>query len=146
MAVTAATEQNMATVRRFVDEVFNGRDYEALEGIWADDVVQHGPVAGVELHGFEECREYLEGVHGAFSDLECTEEFCVADGDLVASYYTYRGTHDGEFMGIEPTGESAEIAGMVLNRVEDGEITESWVVADFFGLMAQVGAVETPAA
>ncbi|MFP9190820.1 ester cyclase [Natronosalvus vescus] len=81
--------------------------------------------------------------HAAFSDLEATEgiQFSDESGEYVCSAYTYRGTHDGDFMGIPPTDTEAEIQGLVINRIEDGRIAEAWVLADFLGLLQQVGVV-----
>lgn len=143
MAISTTLKQNRQLVRRFVEDVFNGREYDALEEFWASDYVQHGPGHGVEMDR-DTAREHMEMIHSAFPDVDCVEEACVCEGDWVASHYTYRGTHEGEFNGIEPTGIEAEIGGMVLNRIEDGRIAESWVYPDFMSLMEQLGAFEAP--
>ncbi|PSP54853.1 ester cyclase, partial [Halobacteriales archaeon QS_1_67_19] len=56
--------------------------------------------------------------------------------------YTMTGTQQGEFKGIPPTGEDVEIAGIAIYRVDDGTITEAWVVSDFLRAMKQIGVVE----
>ena len=87
----------------------------------------------------------METVHAGFPDFAATEEFSLCEGDLVASRLTYTGTHDGEFMGVPATGESVEVTGTAINRLEDGRIVENWPEMDFPGLLEQMGAVDAPA-
>ena len=98
-------------------------------------------MAGMELHGTDEALETMRMFHAAFSDLEADEEFAFADGDYPCTRYTSRGTHDGDFMGIAPTGTECEVPGIVINRLEDGETAEAWPIVDFLGLLQQVDVV-----
>lgn len=70
----------------------------------------------------------------------------IAKGDTVAVRSTHRGTHEGEFMGIEPTGKQIEVENTIFARIEDGKVVERWVQFDTFGLMQQLGAIDPPAA
>lgn len=58
---------------------------------------------------------------------------------------TLRGTHEGEFQGIESTGERFEVQNRVHTRIEDGKITEGWVQPNMLGLMQQLSAMKSPA-
>ncbi|MFD1513219.1 ester cyclase [Halomarina rubra] len=140
MAVTTRT--NKEHIERFNREVFNGRNYDRIDELVTEDFVQHGAPGAGDIHGREAMKEYMMMLHSGFSDLESTVEAMVAEGDYVATRYTYRGTHDGEYMGIPPTDRPAEISGMVLSRVEDGKTAETWVEADMLGLLQQVGVVQ----
>jgi len=143
MAATSTSTQSIDLVRQFNSEVFNSRDYDRIYDIQTEDYVQHGPLMGMELHGNEESLETMQMFHAAFSDLEATEEFAFAsdDGEFVCSHYVYRGTHDGDLMGIPATDAEAETRGTVVNRIEDGKIAEAWILADFLGLFQQVGVI-----
>ena len=109
--------------------------------LFAEDYVQYGPQAGMESHGIDEYEATLRMFHGAFSDLESTEELVFSDdtGAYVCNVYTNRGTHDGEFMGIPPTGREVEVGGIAVLRIEDGKLAETWVAADFNSLLQQIG-------
>jgi hypothetical protein len=63
----------------------------------------------------------------------------VVEGDRVAHRWTFRGTHQGEMMGVSPTGEQVTMAGMEINHVRDGKIVESWSISDALGMMRQLG-------
>lgn len=141
MAATASSTQSIDIVRTFNDEVFNGRNYDRLSDIQSEQYVQHGPMHGMEFEGIAESLETMKLFHGAFSDLKAVEEFTFSDGDLVCTRYTWSGTHDGDLMGIPATGIEVELEGTVINRVEDGEIVETWTTGDFLGLFQQLGVV-----
>ncbi len=69
-----------------------------------------------------------------------TGEMFAVEG-RVAHRWTFTGTHEGEMMGVEPTGKKVEVSGVEINHVEDGRISESWTVSDALGLMKQLGAL-----
>lgn len=138
--VTSAT-RSMELVRTMMSDIFNERSYDLIPELLAEDFVQHGSMPGTELTGQDAWRENIEMYHGAFSDLEATEELQFGDGEYVCSHYTFRGTHDGEFMGIPATDEIVEIQGTIITRIEDDRIAERWVSADLHGLLQGIGSV-----
>lgn len=143
MAATATNDRSIDLVRQFTEDVFNGRGYDHVTDYQADEYVQHGPLTEMELHGSEESMETLRMFHNAFSDLDATLEFAFSDdaGQYVCSKYTYRGTHDGELLGMPATHTECEVEGQVISRIEDGKIVESWNQVDMLGLMQQLGVV-----
>ncbi len=80
----------------------------------------------------------------AFPDLQATVEDQVAEGDKVASRFTFRGTHRGELAGIPPTGNQVEVTGIVISRIEGGKGAEDWSNYDALGMMQQLGVVPPP--
>ncbi|WP_211250823.1 ester cyclase [Haladaptatus cibarius] len=80
----------------------------------------------------------METYRRAFPDAEYTVEKEVAEDDFVSVRYTARGTHEGELMDIEPTGERVTVSGMEMYRVEDGKIAEMWTNYDTVGLLQQL--------
>ena len=77
---------------------------------------------------------------GAFPDTRITIEDQVAEGDRVVTRWTARGTHQGDLMGIPPSGASGEIGGVTINRISGGKIAETWGSYDLLGLIRQIGA------
>ena len=76
----------------------------------------------------------------AFPDRTDTIESMIAEGDRVGMIFRVSGTHQGNFLGIPPTGKKFEFQEMALFRLADGKVTESWFMADEAGLMRQLGA------
>lgn len=124
--------------RRFPEEVATEGRLHVLDDILADDVVDHNPLGGDE-RGKTAVKERMRSLREAFPDFAATVEDVVAEGDLVAMRVTLRGTHEGPFVGIEPTGNTFEVQNMVLTRFEDGKIAERWVQPDVLGMFRQLG-------
>jgi predicted ester cyclase len=120
-------------------ERFNAGDLEAYLGGYADDAVIHGLPPGVEPSraGF---RQFLEALQAGLPDLRVTIEDSVAEGDRVAVRMTYRGTHHGELLGVEPTGRQIEWDGLTIRRFRpDGLTIERWIRNDIASLLRQLG-------
>lgn len=142
MATTEVNQASMDLITTLSEEVWNDRNYDRLDDIVTDDVVQHGPMTGMEITGRKELEANIRQYHEAFSDLESTVEFMFSDesAEYVCAYLTNSGTHDGELMGIPPTDDSGAINVAAIYRIEDGKIAESWVIGDMYGLFTQIGA------
>lgn len=125
------------------EEIATERNLDRIDEVFAEDFVEHGSL-GEETQGLQAAKETIQSVLDSFPDFDATVEETVAEGDLVAMRVTWRGTHEGAFMGIEPTGKSFEVPAMIFTRLADGTITERWVVADSMGMMQQLGVVESP--
>ncbi|MEV6768935.1 ester cyclase [Nocardia sp. NPDC051030] len=108
-----------------------------IEGeLFAPGFVAHMMGVGdVDLAGY---REGVGAFMGAFEGYEHRLEAQVADGDLVASRWTWTGTHTGEFNGVAATGREVSIGVMNFIRVADGKVAEFWPSFDAVGLMRQI--------
>ncbi|HEX2104184.1 MAG TPA: ester cyclase [Solirubrobacteraceae bacterium] len=109
------------------------------------DFVDHGRPPGVdERPGGVRSSSTL--FHAAFSGFRGEIDEQVAEGDLVLTRKRFRGVHDGEFLGIAPTGRQVEIALIDIVRVRDARITEHRNVVDRLGLLEQLGGLPAGAA
>ena len=77
-----------------------------------------------------------------FPDETVTIDDEVAEGDLVAVRWTWRGTHAGEFGGYSPTGKHVKTEGITLFRLADGRIAEMWEFYDQIGFRQQLAEAE----
>lgn len=139
--MTDSRESHERTVRKYPNAVAAG-DFEVIEEICTPDVVSHAPLG--EPRGYEEHEEYEAPIHDAFPHFEVTVEDVVVEGDRVAMRLTIRGTHEGEMMGIAPTGNRVEFQNVIFHRMEGGKIAERWVQPDVLGLLQQLDAIELP--
>jgi predicted ester cyclase len=71
-------------------------------------------------------------------------EDSIAERDKVAYRWTYRGTHQGELMGIGPTGKEVQITGITIDRISGGRVEEEWNRFDQLGMLQQLGVVPAP--
>ena len=137
------SSENEELVRRFFEEFCNGRRAELADEIVASDFVSHGPQAP-PAEGPDGVRArvglYQESVNGHWNVKEI-----FSSGDRVVALWTGTGTHQGELMGVSPTGRPIEVDAISVFRIADGQIAEEWTVWDALGLLQQVGAVPAPA-
>ena len=133
-----SAEKNKAIIRRFVEEVQNGGDLTVLDEIAAADYVNHTAPPGV-LPDREGLKQLTAMFRRAFPDGRITIEDLVAEGDRVVTRKTFRGTHRGELMGIQPTGRTVAIQLIDIVRLADGKAVESWSAADDLGMLQQLG-------
>lgn len=132
------TEKIKELVQRDPREVWTEGDVEAIPELFADEFELHDPSAPDEPRSRDDYREYVETYREAFPDVAYDVEATVADGDTVAVRYTAHGTHEGEFLGLEPTGKRVSVSGVEMYRVEDGAIVETWTSYDAFGLFRKL--------
>jgi steroid delta-isomerase-like uncharacterized protein len=128
---------NAAIVRRFVEEVITRGEIErAGEFAW-ENVVEQVPLPG-QGPGLEGLKDILRAMRAGFPDLVFTIEEQIAEGDKVASRFTWTGTHQGAFLGIPATGRPVRVWGIVIDRLVEGRIKETRILMDTMGMMAQM--------
>jgi Predicted ester cyclase len=79
-------------------------------------------------------------MRSGFPDIQWTLEDSVAEGDKVAARFTMRGTHNGNFFRVPPTGKSIEVQAMNFYLFSNGKIVEEFGQPDMLGLLQQIGA------
>lgn len=138
------SEENKAISRRADEEFFNQGNLDAAGEIFASNFVFHDPANGEEWHGPENVKRYAAMLRVAFPDLHQTIKEQIVEGDKVAYRWTARGTHQGELMGIAPTGRRVTLTGIAIARLVDGKIEEIWENYDALGMMQQLGVIPSP--
>ncbi len=138
-----STEANKSIVRRGLEEPWT--NIGVIDELVADTYVAYDPAVPEPIRGPQGARENAEMYLAAFPDGRITVDDQLAEGDMVATRWTGRGTHQGELMGIAPTGKQTTVSGTTISRVEAGKIVEEWTNWDTLGLMVQLGVVPTPA-
>jgi len=125
-------------VRRFVDEVWNDKHYEAAADLYGENYVNGfgtGPSARVEP-----IRRY----HQAFPDLRLDVEEVIVAGATVVLRATFRGTDTGGYVGRAPTGRTVEDWVVTIMHFEGDRVVREWIGADKLGLFVQLGVLDDP--
>jgi steroid delta-isomerase-like uncharacterized protein len=140
-----SAEENKALARRLIEEMFNRGNLEAADELFAPDYVNHDPGSPEEIRGGPEgIKRYVGVYRTAFPDLQLTIEDQVTEGDKVATRWTGRGTHQGDLMGIAPTGRRATATGITIDRISGDKVVETWTNFDVMGMMQQLGVIPSP--
>ncbi|MCX4818792.1 ester cyclase [Streptomyces sp. NBC_01142] len=132
---------NTATARRFFHELAVGGNLDAIDEVFAADYRDHDILKEEEtVIGSDIIRQDLTRWRAAF-DFTFNLDDQIAQGDNVATRWTWTGTHQGDFMGIPPTGKVCTMTGNTIFRFHDGMIQEGWWHYDAMRLMRQLGAL-----
>ncbi|HSU36214.1 MAG TPA: ester cyclase [Propionibacteriaceae bacterium] len=125
-----AAEEGKATILRFV-EARNSNNIDDAVACWVAE----------ERDGL---RHAFAMITTAFPDVHITAEDLIGEGDKVALRWTLRGTHQGPFQGIPPTGRTVEWPGVDLYTVEGGQISRLVRGADLLTLLQQLDVAAPP--
>ncbi len=141
-AQAAVEEQNKESFRYMLEETDKG-NYGAWEEVCSPDYICH-------FAGFPKPMSLEEHIQAnrtflvAFPDFHHEINDMIAEADKVAARVTLTGTHNGEFMGISPTGNKIEYNASLTARFSNNKIVELWGMADMMTLMQQLGWVLKP--
>jgi predicted ester cyclase len=127
-----------------MEDAVNTGDLEviskATDELVAPDVVIHMPLP-VEALGPQRFKQVWAMLLRGLPDLHLTIEDLIAEGDTVVARNTVTGTHQGEYMGVRPTGKSITYDEIFIFRFAGGRIAEMWGVVDVFSQMKQLGVI-----
>jgi steroid delta-isomerase-like uncharacterized protein len=134
------SEENKAVARRFY-EAWSEGNLDALDELVAADAVDHDAYNPHGQEGLEGAKKTIAMYREAFPDTSFEIEDQLAEGDKVVTRWTATGTHEGELMGMQPTGRKATITGITIDRIEDGKVIEGWTNWDTLAMMQSIGAI-----
>jgi steroid delta-isomerase-like uncharacterized protein len=132
-------DQNIATVRSYVEAVWNGDPELAGDHVTPDMVTHASFLNDREWHGVDELKALVESYRQAFPDLRVSVLDAFGEGDRVLVRTTLHGTHRGEFAGIPATGKPVILTALNIHRLEDGRIAETWPLLDLLNGLQQLG-------
>jgi steroid delta-isomerase-like uncharacterized protein len=112
---------------------------EFAEQLYRTNAQRSDPNQPEPIHGVQEILRFVGEVRTGFPDFKLEVNEAVRDGDKLAAEWTGTGTHQGDFLGVAPTGRRIQISGMAINRVENGQIAEERIYFDRLKLLEQLG-------
>ncbi|MET0728676.1 MAG: ester cyclase [Acidimicrobiales bacterium] len=121
-------------------ELLSAGDVDGFGRLLSDDFVEHEEVPGLSPTR-EGVLDLFRGYLVAFPDLRMEVLDLLASGDKTVARVKATGTHDGEFMGLPPSGRAVEVQLIDIMRFEDGLVVEHWGVMDMLGMLQQLGAL-----
>lgn len=136
-----STEDNKQLIRKYIEEVINTGNVDEIGNFIASDYA--------EIHegkrylvGLEGAKEHIAGVRRTYPDLRLTIDRQIAEGDWVATCITVRGTHNGSWLGMKPTGKQVTFTGVNIEKIENGKIAEHGGAANLLIQLLEIGAVQ----
>ena len=121
------SEANKVTVRRLIEEVFNGGHLETIDELYAPELA---PVA----------RRWITPFRASFPDVHMEIVELIAEGDKVVGRFTCSATHLGDWLGHAPTGRRFErVDEVAIFRLREGKILHAWSLEDTLARLRQLG-------
>lgn len=117
-------------------------DDGVMDAIEAGDLDAFDRLMGPELAA--EFKKAIPELKRAFPDYGGTNEVQIVEGDRSATRWVYYGTHEGEYLGVPPTGKRVKFTGISMNRYAEGKMVESVVEGDWVSVLHQIGATSVP--
>lgn len=134
-------EDNKSLVRGFYEAVVNTGNVNSIEKYISPEYTE---VLDGKRHaiGIEGSKDHVLGVRQTYPDLHLTIERQIAEGEWVVTCITARGTHEGWWLGIKPTGKPVVYTGVNVDRVVNGRIVEHGGAANLLGPLLEIGAIK----
>jgi len=119
------SEDLKARLRRDLLRIWNQGEQDAIDELYAADVVIHNAAPGSPA-AIEGVRFTINGLRAAVPDLQFSLEKSMVDGDLVAYQWSVTGTPQAELPGMPAPGSKMTMSGLGMVRFADGKIAEIW--------------------
>lgn len=121
-------------------EALSNQDFDRAREFIADDFKRHCQATpDVEINSLDDMIEFIKTWTDAFPDMRAEYHQVVTEGNMVAVYATYIGTHEGDMGDIPATGKVMESETFGIFRINNGKIAEVWVTWDNMAIMKQLG-------
>ena len=132
-----STEQNKAVARRSIEELWNGRNVEVIDELFAEGY--HDPTR-------KDRRSWREQVIAMFAvgtppDMHITIEDQIAEGDKVVTRWTISFTHSVPFLGTPRPASTSHLLVSAFTAWKVAEYVEGWDNSDGLGLQRQLGKI-----
>lgn len=134
-----SAESNKQLARLWILEGWNkNRNREVIDQVFAHNWVDGNPAFPDQPQGIDGALYFVNVYRGIFPDIQFHMTHLVADDEYVTFRFVAEATHQGEFMGIKPTGKPVKFSGIVIHRVEDDRFAETWNEIDLLGIKNQL--------
>jgi predicted ester cyclase len=140
-AIRNLEEQNKALMQRIHTEVSNG-NLAIFDEVLAPDYVRHCqamPPGLQEIHGPEVFKTFVTDFVNAVSNCKDEIDFIIADSNMVAYVTTTTGVQTGPMGDLPASGREFMLKNIVIQRIEDGKVAETWISWDNVAMLTQLG-------
>ena len=133
----AQLERNIAMYDETWNRFFEGETSIVNSERFQEDVVV--VTAQGDIVGIEATKNYYLNFLTGFSNQEFTILEVVGQGDRLVKHWNFKGTHDGDFFGVLPTGKKVDVSGTTLVKMKNGKIASEQDYFDLLDFYTQLG-------
>ena len=136
-----SVEKNKEIIKRFYEEFWQGKNYDIVDELVADNFIDHRP-----MPGFDDPKEAMKfigrEVHKGFTPISNDLLGPLGEGDKVFAHWKFKGKNTGEYMGQQPNNKEVLFQGIDIFRIENGKIAECWHQENAIDFMIQMGYID----
>ena len=134
-------KRNKELMKKF-ETMINTADDELAQELVASDAPFFTPASSEPLYGGSGYLSVVHWMRSGFSDVQWHIQDIVADENKAAVRWNLTGTHDGEFMGIKPTGKKISVCVMNFYYFnQEGKVTNDIAAEGMIGILRGIGAI-----
>ncbi len=134
-------ERNIELMKKF-EIMINTCDEKLAQELVDDNAPFYTPASPEPLYGGKGYLSVVNWMRKGFSDVQWHIKDLIADNDKVAVKWDLTGTHDGEFMGVKPTGKKISVCVMNFYYFnKDGKVTNDVAAEGMIGILRGIGAM-----
>ena len=130
-------EENKAIILSLY-EADNKKDLSILDEVISPDFYD----PSFNLRGSEEYKQFEIAFFKGFPDWIETIEDIIAEGDEVWVRFTAKGTHEGEWLGLAPTGKKVKTKAVQIWRLVDGKVVTKDTIMDSSEAFIKLGVIK----
>ena len=136
-----ARDEVQTVIERFIEEVWNQGNLDAVGELLSPELVYHEPMQ--TIRGIESYRQFVETFRTTFPNARFTWQDLVIEGDRAAFRWALQAAHEGNTpaLPIPPTGLTFNMSGQTAFRLEEGKIAEIWMETDYSPFIMRAFAV-----
>ena len=139
---SSKVKNNVEMYSKIWDTAINGRNLEVINLENFDENIKAITADG-DIMGIDAFKAYYNNYLTGFSDAEFNIVDVFGQGDKIVKHWNFKGTHDGDFFGIPPTGKKIDLIGTTLVLMKDGKILQEQDFFDNYSLLSQLGLLPT---
>ena len=132
-----------ALIERFYDAVFNLPNLTEVRNLIISDYIDHNPINPKSVSGIDGLKHTAKLLRAGFTDLNIRVKDSIVGRDRIVARIRVRGTHQGEFMGVKPTGKQIDISAIEIYGIVGEKISERWGHLDGIELLQQLGVIQS---
>lgn len=126
-----------ALIELLWDEAWSKGNLDVVDKIIDERCVHHIP-GFPDLQGKVGLSQFITLFRSSFPDIVITVEDQIEEDGKVANRWLAKGTNNGKYMGMEPTGRYITVVGITIYRFENYKGIEAWTSWDNSGLERQL--------
>ena len=128
---------NKELVKKFIEQVWNAGNLDAIEQFWSQDYVNHIMPPNMQ-QGIDNLKLSHQMFLTAFSDVKLDIHDKIAEENKVVTRLTFKGKHTGEFMNVSASNKDIAMLVIRIDRIDNGKIVEHWASFDLNGLIERI--------